>query len=80
MAKKVKPVLKFSRPINRLQVKLASIEGICVASPDKKQWSIEFSGIAPNTYIASVAADGILVDVEPLLIKPALGGGDGDLP
>ena len=53
---------------------------ICVASPDKKQWSIEFSGIAPNTYIASVAADGILVDVEPLLIKPALGGGDGDLP
>ena len=80
VAKKAKPVLKFNRPINSLQVKLASIEGICVASPDKKQWSIEFSGIAPNTYIAFVAADGILVDVEPLLIKHALGGGDGDLP
>lgn len=80
MMKKAKPVLKFSRPVHSLQVKLGSYEGKCTPSSDKKQWTIEFPGIAPNTYAASIAADGVLVVTEPLKILSALGGGDGDLP
>lgn len=56
------------------------MRGKCTPSSDKKQWTIEFPGIAPNTYAASIAADGVLVVTEPLKILSALGGGDGDLP
>lgn len=80
VAKKARTRLCFSRPVTALQVKLGTCEGKCTASSDLREWSVEFSGIAPDTYSAAVAADGILVDVDPLEILPALGGGVGDLP
>ena len=80
MAKKAKAILNFSRPISSLQVRVASVDGICTPSLDKKSWTVVLQGVTPNTYSASVAANGALVQVDQLTILSALGGGDGDLP
>ena len=80
MAKKAKAMLNFNRPINSLQVRVGSVDGICTPSFDKKSWTVVLQGVSPNTYSASVAANGALVHVDQLTILSALGGGDGDLP
>ena len=80
MAKKAKATLILSRPVGELQAKLGTIDGVCSAATDKKTWTIVFPGAAPKTHSVSVAADGMLVPVEPLTVLPALGGGEGDLP
>ena len=78
-AKKAKATLVFNRPVNNIQVCIGAVDGICSPSMDKKVWNVMFQGIAPKTYSVSVAANGSLVQVEPLTIISALGG-DGDLP
>lgn len=78
--KKAKNVLTFNRPVQTLQVKIGASEGICTPLSDKKHWAVQFQGIAPGTYTASIAADGSLVSVDAFTIQSALGGGDGDLP
>ena len=80
MAKKAKAMLNFNRPINSLQVRVGSVDGICTPSFDKKSWTVVLQGVSPNTYSASVAANGALVHIDQLTILSALGGGDGDLP
>lgn len=80
MAKKAKATLVFNCPVSSVQVHIGAVDGICSSSSDKKVWSVLFQGIAPKTYSVSVAANGSLVQVAPLTIISALGGGDGDLP
>ena len=80
MAKKAKATIKFNRPVNSVQARIGAIEGICSPTSDKKVWSVVFQGVAPKAHSVSVAANGSLVQLEPLTIISALGGGDGDLP
>ena len=79
-AKKVKAILEFSRPVNSLQAKIGSIDGVCNLTDKKNIWNIEFSSVIPNTYNVLLVADGAIVQADPLTVKPALGGGEGDLP
>ena len=79
-SKRAKAVLKFNRPVHALQVKVGATEGVCRSMENGKVWEVVFKGIAPAVHNVSVAADGALVQVEPLAILPALGGGEGDLP
>ncbi|MBQ6205860.1 MAG: BREX-4 system phosphatase PglZ [Oscillospiraceae bacterium] len=79
-SKRAKAVLKFNRPVHALQVKVGATEGVCRSMENGKVWEVVFKGIAPAVHNVSVAADGALVQAEPLEILPALGGGEGDLP
>ena len=80
MNKRAKAVLDFSRPVGELQTKIGSVEGMCTPGEDRKRWTIVFPGVSPDTHPVIIVADGKLIPVEPLDIRPALGGGDGDLP
>ena len=80
MMKKAKLTLTFNRPVSNLVVKLGAYTGQCTAAPDKKQWTVVVPGVAPATYNASIQADNTYVDAGPIVIQPALGGGEGDLP
>ncbi|MBR0281844.1 MAG: hypothetical protein IJQ81_09655, partial [Oscillibacter sp.] len=79
-SKRAKAVLKFNRPVHALQVKVGATEGVCRSMENGKVWEVVFKGIAPAVHNVSVAADGALIQAEPLEILPALGGGEGDLP
>lgn len=78
--KKVKAELVFNRPISTLQVKIGSSDADCQTN-DGKIWSITLEGVEKGKYSPIVVADGKFVDLdEQLTVKPALGGGEGDLP
>lgn len=79
MSRRAKAVLTFHRPVEDLQAKIGSVDGLCTPEGDKKRWTIVFKGIAPAVHQITIVADGKLVHVEPLEIQPALGGGVGDL-
>ena len=80
MAKKAKATLKFNRPVNSLNVRIGAVLGTSSQTADSRVWTVEFRGVEPKTHNVTVAANGALVQVEMLTIKPALGGGEGDLP
>ena len=83
--KKAKPVVRFNKKITNLQANLGSVEGSCKAlDKDQKEWLIVFSEKKSEVtkdfkYKIVIVADGHIVDMPPLEIKPALGGGDFDL-
>ena len=79
MRKKATAELVFAQPVGELQVKAGSINGAVSQNGDNKHWKVVFENIAPEAYAVSVAADGKLVEVGPLTILSALGGGLGDL-
>lgn len=78
--KKVKLNIEFNKSINNLQVRIAGIDGITTVSTDPKIWNIVFRGLNPGTYTAQVYADSKILDMPEITVKPALGGGEGDLP
>ena len=79
-SKKVKAILEFSKPVSNVQAKIGAIEGVCTPAENMRIWTILFQGVPAKEHFVSVAANGTLVPVEPLIVKPALGDGDGDLP
>ena len=78
--KKVQLCVRFSKPVSSLQVRLAGIDGVVNHTEDNTRWVAEFSGITPGTYSPQMFANNMIVSVSDVTIKPALGGGEGDLP
>lgn len=77
--KKARFYINFSKPVNQLQVRIAGIDGIATCE-DATRWSIVFPGIKQGTYAPQVYANNTIITLPDVTIKPALGGGDGDLP
>lgn len=80
IAKKIKTSLEFNRVVHQLHARISSTDAICTPSDDKKQWNLQFAGISAGVYPVTITADGTAVGVEALIVKSALGDGDGDLP
>lgn len=83
--KKAKPVILFNKPVQNVQASLGSVDGICTPIDTVgKEWMIVFSENKAEAtknfkYDPIIIADGKVVHVPSLEIKPALGGGDFDL-
>lgn len=71
--KAAKPVVVFNKPVHSLQIKINGIAGVCTPSADKKRWNVTFDGLKDGVFEASLVADGILVSIPKLTVKPALG-------
>jgi len=78
--KKVRLHIDFNKPVHQLQVRIAGIDGETTATADAKSWNITFKGIGQGVYSAQVYADNKIVSLPDITVKPALGGGEGDLP
>ena len=80
MNKRAKCRIKFSKPVTSVRAQMDGKEGECTSvTLPSKEWTITFSGMKldkEKVFNISILADDILVNVEPLTIKPALGGGD----
>lgn len=78
--KRAKCRLQFSRPVSSVQAAIGEAKAECVAAPlPSKDWVITFGGLKidrPAQFAVSLQADGALVPVDPIEIKPALGGDD----
>jgi len=72
--------IQFSKPVKSVQAKAGDIVAECSAgSLPSKEWTITLNGVKidkATSFAISVLADGTLVNVDPVLLKPALGGGD----
>ena len=78
--KKVRLHIDFNKPVHQLQVRIAGIDGETTATADTKSWNITFKGIGQGAYSVQVYADNKIVSMPDVKVKPALGGGEGDLP
>ena len=78
--KKVKLQIIFNHPVNHLQAKIAGIDGETLQTSDAKRWNIIFRGLEQGTHSAQIYADGKILTLPDVIIKPSLGGGEGDLP
>lgn len=78
--KKVKLFIDFNKPVEELQIRIAGKDGETISSSDPKSWIATFKGIEPDTYFVQVYADGRILTMPDITVKPALGGGEGDLP
>ena len=78
--KKARFGIRFNKPVSSLQAKIAGIDGVANPTDDAKRWMIEFPGIKVGTYPSLVVANNTIVSLPDVTIKPALGGGEGDLP
>ena len=78
--KRAKCRLQFSKPVSSVQAAIGEAKAECVAAPlPSKDWVITFGGLKidkPAQFAVSLQADGALVPVDPIEIKPALGGDD----
>ena len=70
----------FNQSVSSLQVKIAGIDGEANPDEDNRRWIIEFPGIKPGTYPTQAVANNTVISLPEVIIKPALGGGEGDLP
>ena len=78
--KKARLHIYFNKPISQLQVLISGIQGEASEATDAKSWNVIFRGVGPGTYPVQVYADNKIVTMPDVTIKPALGGGEGDLP
>lgn len=77
--KKVKLVLKFSKPVNHLQVKAGGIDAAVTPTSDKTKWNVVFENLQPGTYSVQAGANNKLISIPDITIVSAISG-DGDLP
>lgn len=72
--------IQFSKMVSSVQAKMDGIDAECSSiTIPSKEWTITFSGLKLNKekeFNVSVLADGILVNIDSIKIKPALGGSD----
>ena len=74
-----KAELELSRAVSSLQVKIGKYDAVC-SSTDGLNWTVTIDGIKADTYNPAIVADGKLLSIDKqLVIKSALGGGEGDL-
>lgn len=78
--KRAKCRISFSKPVSSVLAKMEDIDGECTSTiTPSKDWTITFSGMKLNKekeFNVSVIADGVIVNTEKIIVKPALGGGD----
>lgn len=78
--RKVRAVVKFNRPVQSVQAKIKTLTASVTHSVDFKKWILEFNGISDDAYNVDIVADGKMILIEKIIVKSALGSGDGDLP
>ena len=78
-SKKAKFKLIFNKPVKLLQVRIGGINAEVAPSVDFKIWNITLAGVKQGNYTPQVYADSQIVSLEDVIIKPALGGGEGDI-
>ncbi|MCM1141840.1 MAG: BREX-4 system phosphatase PglZ, partial [Muribaculum sp.] len=78
--KKAKLSISFNKQIESLAVKMAGIQATVSKIDAGKKWAVVFPGIKAGTYSVEVNADGRIVSLPDITLRPALGSGDGDLP
>lgn len=78
--KRAKCRVRFSRPVSAVQASAGAYHAECAASATpSRDWTLIFSGMKiskATQFPVSLLADGTLVPIEPLEVKPALGGDD----
>lgn len=79
-SKRAKCRIQFSKPVAALQARIGEKIAECKSGViPSKDWIITFSDLKldkPTVFEISVLADGIMVNMDMVTIKPALGGGD----
>lgn len=78
--KKARFCIVFNKPVSQVVVRIGGIDGLASATEEARRWFVEFPGIKPDTYTPQAFADNTIVSLPDVTIKPALGGGEGDLP
>lgn len=77
--KKVKLSISFNKPVKDLQISISGVSGDATCTSDQKKWNVVFSGVKEGTYTPQVVADFKILSMPEIIVKPAMGGGDGDL-
>lgn len=78
--KKARAAISFNQSVNSLEACIGTSKATTAPSSNGKEWTVTFSGIKDGKHTVSVVADGKLVPMENLVILPAIGNLDGDLP
>ena len=78
--KSIKCHVQFSKPVAVVQATIGDLKGECTSTTNpSKEWTVTFSGIKinkPKQFTVSLVADGTLVPIDRVEVKPALGGDD----
>lgn len=78
--KKVRLTINFNEVVSNLSMSIAGHVGVAVKSNEGTSWTTTFEKLSPGTHSVDVVADGNILKMPEITIKPALGGGIGDLP
>lgn len=78
--KKARFCIVFNKPVSQVVVRISGIDGLASPTEDTRRWVVEFPGIKPDTYTPQAFADNTIISLPDVTIKPAFGGGEGDLP
>ena len=78
--KRAKCRVQFSKPVSLVQAKIGDLDAECsTGMVPSKDWVVTFTGLKvnkPTQFTISLLADGTLIGIDPVEIKPALGGDD----
>ena len=78
--KRAKCQLQFSKPVSSVQANIGELKAESASSMiPSKEWTVTFSGLKvnkPTQFSVSLLADGTLISIDPIEVKPALGGDD----
>ena len=78
--KRAKCRIQFSKPVTTIQATISDLKAECTAAMlPSKDWVVTFSGLKvdkPTQFAVSLLADGTLVSIDPVEVKPALGEDD----
>ena len=79
-SKRTKCRVQFSKPVSSVQATIGDLKAECTsAMVPSKDWTVTFSGLKinkPTQFQVALQADGTLVSIDPVEVKPALGGDD----
>lgn len=78
--KRAKCRIQFSRPISSMQATIGELKAECTSAlVPSKDWTVTFAGLKidkPTQFPVSLLADETLISIDPIEVKPALGGDD----
>lgn len=78
--KRAKCRVQFSKPVSVVQAKTGNLDAECsTGMVPSKDWVVTFAGLKvnkPTQFAVSLLADGTLIGIDPVEIKPTLGGDD----
>ena len=72
--------LQFSKPVSAVQAAIGELKAECASAvTPAKDWTVTFAGLKidrTTAFDVSLQADGMLIPIAPVEVKPALGGSD----